>query len=110
MCYSFRPNNVTFRIWSRPALYPQTEYAAEIGPVILEDYEAYFGMPFPLPKQDMLAIPDLAFGGMENWGVISYRESALLYEAGVSSLADQKRVADVVSHELAHMWFGDLVT
>ena len=103
-------NNVTFRIWSREDVLSQTAYAAETGPRILKFYEDYFGIPFPLPKQDMIAIPDFGAGAMENWGLITYREVALLYEDGVSSAIDKEYVAEVMAHELAHQWFGDLVT
>jgi len=81
-----------------------------IGPQILHYYEEYFNTSFPLPKQDMIAIPDFSAGAMENWGLITYRESALLYQPGKSSLSDKEYVAIVVAHELAHQWFGDLVT
>ena len=85
--FSFRQSDsteVTFRIWARSDLYDQTSYAAEIGPEILAFYEDYFSIPFPLPKQDMAAIPDMSFGGMENWGLVTYREYVLLYEEGNS--------------------------
>ena len=103
-------NNVTFRIWSRESVLEQTKYATSIGPQILEYYENYFKIKFPLPKQDMIAIPDFSAGAMENWGLITYRETALLYEPGISSLMNKQYVALVVAHELAHQWFGDLVT
>ena len=103
-------NNVTFRIWSRPEVLSQTQYAAETGPLILEYYENYFNVKFPLPKQDMIALPDFGAGAMENWGLITYREECLLYEEGVSSLMSKEGVASVMAHELAHQWFGDLVT
>jgi len=103
-------NGVEFRIWSRKGAINQTEWASVIGPQILHYYEDYFNTSFPLPKQDMIAIPDFSAGAMENWGLITYRESALLYQEGVSSLTDKEYVAIVVAHELAHQWFGDLVT
>jgi len=99
-----------FRIWSRQAAFNQTEWASRIGPQILSYYQTYFNTSFPLPKQDMIAIPDFSAGAMENWGLITYREVAVLYEEGVSSLSDKEYVAVVVAHELAHQWFGDLVT
>ena len=73
-------NGVEFRIWSREGAEAQTAWASEIGPVILAYYETYFDTPFPLPKQDMIAIPDFSAGAMENWGLITYRETALLYQ------------------------------
>jgi len=103
-------NGVKFRIWTQKDLYEQTAYAAEVGPKILQFYEEYFNVPFPLPKQDMIALPDFGAGAMENWGLITYRESALLYQQGISSLRDREGVAWVIAHELAHQWFGDLVT
>ena len=103
-------NNVRFRIWCRKDAIEQTEYAADIGPRILKYYESYFGVPYPLPKQDMIAIPDFSAGAMENWGLITYRETALLYEEGVTSSYGQERVRTVIAHELAHQWFGNLVT
>eukprot|EP00090_Calanus_glacialis_P046064 TRINITY_DN885_c0_g1_i5.p1 TRINITY_DN885_c0_g1~~TRINITY_DN885_c0_g1_i5.p1 ORF type:complete len:807 (+),score=220.22 TRINITY_DN885_c0_g1_i5:315-2423(+) len=105
-----RENNVRFRIWSEPNSLDQTSYANEIGPKMLEFFEGYFNVKFPLPKQDMIAIPDFGAGAMENWGLITYRETALLYKDGVSSASNKQRIAIVVSHELAHQWFGNLVT
>lgn len=112
-----------FRIWSEPSSLDQTEYARDIGPKILKFFEDYFNVKFPLPKQDMIAIPDFAAGAMENWGLITYRETALLYKEGVSAASNKQRIAIVVSHELAHQvpslpyspdslhqWFGNLVT
>ena len=66
-------NNVRFRIWSTPNTLDQTQYAKQIGPKILEFFETYFNVKFPLPKQDMIAIPDFGAGAMENWGLITYR-------------------------------------
>ncbi|MGC8586770.1 MAG: M1 family metallopeptidase [Candidatus Micrarchaeia archaeon] len=72
-------------------------------------YQKYFGINYPLPKVDLIAIPDFAAGAMENWGAITFREVALL-AADDSPIANKQRVAEVVMHELAHQWFGDLVT
>jgi len=105
-----RSNDVRFRIWSEPNSLDQTAYARDIGPKILEFFEGYFNVKFPLPKQDMIAIPDFGAGAMENWGLITYRETALLFKEGVSSVSNKQRIAIVVSHELAHQWFGNLVT
>ena len=102
-------NDVRFRICSRPELIEQTDLAAQNGPKILEYYENFFNISFPLPKQDLIADPSKS-GAMENWGMITYGEDVLLYEEGVSSLTDQERVIQVMAHEIAHQWFGDLVT
>ena len=68
------------------------------------------GIKYPLPKVDLIAIPDLSFGAMENWGLITYRETALLVDEKESSAASRQRVAIVVGHELAHQWFGNITT
>ena len=75
----------------------------------VEFYERYFGIPYPLPKMHLIAVPEFAFGAMENWGAITFRESALLAPDN-ADLAQRRRVAEVVAHEIAHQWFGDLVT
>ncbi len=72
-------------------------------------FEKYFGIDYPLPKADFIAIPDFAAGAMENWGAITFREAALLIDEK-SSIASKQRVAEVIAHELTHQWFGDLVT
>ncbi|KAL3884512.1 hypothetical protein ACJMK2_024647 [Sinanodonta woodiana] len=102
--------NVTYGAWARPAAIQQASYSLDVGVRILEYFEEYFNVTYPLPKQDMIAIPDFSAGAMENWGLITYRETAMLYQEGVSSAGNKQRVAVVVSHELAHQWFGNLVT
>nr|XP_034185647.1 aminopeptidase Ey [Osmia lignaria]XP_034185648.1 aminopeptidase Ey [Osmia lignaria]XP_034185650.1 aminopeptidase Ey [Osmia lignaria] len=99
-----------FRVWARREAIEQAQYCLKIGPKILEYYEDYFKIEFPLPKIDNVALPDFSAGAMENWGLITYRETAMLYQEGVSTSSNQQRVATVVSHELAHQWFGNLVT
>lgn len=103
-------DHVLFRVGARPAAIQQAKYALQVGPNILTYFEDYFNLPYPLPKQDMVAIPDFSAGAMENWGLITYRETAMLYEPAVTSASYKQRVAVVVSHELAHQWFGNLVT
>jgi len=85
-------------------------FALSAAKIVLEQYQKQFGIDFPLPKCDMVAIPDFAAGAMENWGLVLYRETALLVDPALSSDADKQRVAVVVAHELAHQWFGNLVT
>lgn len=103
-------SNTTFKIWARKDAIGQTKYASTAGPRVLSYFEQYFDVPFPLPKQDMFAIPDFSAGAMENWGLITYRETALLYKEGESSFSSKERVASVIAHELGHQWFGNLVT
>merc|ERR1719394_1614997 len=105
-----QPNGVEFRIWSREGAANQTVWASEIGPLVLAYYEEYFNTTFPLPKQDMIAVPDFSAGAMENWGLITYREVALLYQEAKVSTVQKQRICTVIAHELAHQWFGNLVT
>eukprot|EP00057_Strongylocentrotus_purpuratus_P017247 XP_011671721.1 PREDICTED: aminopeptidase N [Strongylocentrotus purpuratus] len=103
-------NGVLLRVWAREDAKDSLDYALEKGAQVLDFFDGYFGTQFPLPKMDMIAIPDFAAGAMENWGLITYRESALLYTPGVSSSSNKQRVCAIVAHELAHQWFGNLVT
>jgi aminopeptidase N len=86
-------------------------YALDQAGKLLKYYGDYFGVAFPLPKLDLIAAPGQIYGGsMENWGAIFYSQSQLLFDSGVSTEADRQRVFLVVGHEMAHQWFGDLVT
>ncbi len=87
-----------------------TDVALEAGAFALRFFSGYFNIPYPGEKLDMIAIPDFAAGAMENLGCITYRESALLVDPATASQPEIARVAEVVHHEIAHMWFGDLVT
>ena len=87
-----------------------TGWAEQIGAFSLKFFAGYYGLPYPGDKLDLIAIPDFAAGAMENLGAITFRETALLADEHTASRAELERVADVVSHENAHMWFGDLVT
>jgi tricorn protease interacting factor F2/3 len=85
------------------------KFALELAKKFLEFYENYYGIPYSLPKLHLIAVPEFAFGAMENWGAITFRETSLLADEN-SPLLQKKRVALVVAHEIAHMWFGNLVT
>ncbi|MCH7786215.1 MAG: M1 family metallopeptidase, partial [Chloroflexi bacterium] len=98
------------RIWAVRGKEEQGRFALETSVRLLTYFNEYFGIPFPLPKLDHLAIPDFAAGAMENWGAITYRETTLLVDPENSSAVTKQLVAAVISHEMAHMWFGDLVT
>ncbi|XP_071403181.1 alanyl (membrane) aminopeptidase-like b [Centroberyx affinis] len=103
---------VEIRTYARPEAIEagQADYAADITGKILKYYEDYFNIEFPQRKLDQFAVPDFGAGAMENWGLVTYQEPALLYEDGVSSLFDKEWVATIIAHELAHQWFGNLVT
>jgi len=87
-----------------------TAFALDVARHALAFFTEFFGIPYPGEKLDLLAIPDFAFGAMENLGCVTFRESALLIDPRAASRLELERIADVVSHEIAHMWFGDLVT
>ncbi|KAK2841821.1 hypothetical protein Q5P01_012021 [Channa striata] len=87
-----------------------TQYAEIITRKILSFYETYFGIEYVQQKLDQIALPDLYPAAMENWGLVTYQEASLLYEDGVSSLLHKEEIATVIAHELAHQWFGNLVT
>ena len=99
-----------FRVYATPQQKDRVRYALDIGANITDFFTDYYNISYPLPKQDMIAIPDFVSGAMEHWGLITYRETNLLYDDRESSSANKQRVATVVSHELAHQWFGNLVT
>uniref|UniRef100_A0A914VXW8 Aminopeptidase n=1 Tax=Plectus sambesii TaxID=2011161 RepID=A0A914VXW8_9BILA len=102
--------NTTIRVWSQKSQVNQTYFAACMAKTALEYYEQYYGYEFPLEKQDLLAVPQLSFGAMENWGLVIYRDYVLLYDNSTYPYSAKQHVAVDVSHELAHQWFGDLVT
>ena len=98
------------RLWTVPGKQPLTPFGHEIAAASLKFFEDYYGIPYPGGKLDLLAIPDFASGAMENLGAITFRETALLVDRQSATHGELERVADVVAHENAHMWFGDLVT
>ncbi len=103
-------NGVQVRVFTTPGKKHQAKFALECAVKTLEFYDEYFDIPYPLPILDMIAIPDFTSGAMENWGAITYRESALLVDEDHSSLVNKQWVALVIAHEIAHQWFGNLVT
>lgn len=98
------------RVWSRKDAINSTDLALSVAENVLNYYEKFFNIPYPLPKIDLVAVPDFAAGAMENWGILTFRETYLLSDSASSSAADKQDVAIVVAHELAHQWFGNLVT
>ena len=103
-------NGVPLRLVHVPGKSHLTAFGLDVGAASLRWFVDYYGIPYPDAKIDMVALPDFAAGAMENVGCITYRESLLLVDPATSTQTEQQLVADVVSHELAHMWFGDLVT
>ena len=88
----------------------QGKLSLEFTKQFLSYFERYFKIKYPLPKLDMIAIPDFASGAMENWGAITFRETILLYDPKTSSTETKQHIAEVIAHEIAHQWFGNLVT
>ncbi|KAM6467791.1 endoplasmic reticulum aminopeptidase 1 isoform 1-T3 [Liasis olivaceus] len=97
-------------VYAVPHKIKEAEYALDAAVKLLDFYEEYFDILYPLPKQDLAAIPDFQSGAMENWGLTTYRESALLYDSEKSSASRKLGITLIVAHELAHQWFGNLVT
>ncbi|XP_013411098.1 glutamyl aminopeptidase [Lingula anatina] len=98
------------RVYATPDRVSQVDYALRVGKEVMDLFVVYYDMPYPLPKQDMIAIPDFVSGAMEHWGLITYRETNILYNSTEASEGNKQRVAVVVAHELAHQWFGNIVT
>ncbi|TSC86869.1 MAG: puromycin-sensitive aminopeptidase [Microgenomates group bacterium Gr01-1014_7] len=103
-------NNILVRVFTTPGKKDQAKFALDVAIKVLKFYENYFGIDYPLPVLDLIAIPDFASGAMENWGAVTYRESTLLIDEASSSTGNKQWVAMVIAHELAHQWFGNLVT
>jgi puromycin-sensitive aminopeptidase len=98
------------RVWCVPGKRRLASFGRDVGAASLAFFERYYGLPYPGDKLDLLAIPDFAAGAMENLGAITFRETALLVDEEAATHSELERIADVVAHENAHMWFGDLVT
>ncbi len=103
-------DGVAVRCYATPDNVPYVEFSLDCAVKALDFYNRYFDIPYPLPKCDFVALPDFASGAMENWGLITFREQALLVDPANTSLHLKQYVANVVAHELTHQWFGNLVT
>ena len=101
---------VPLRVIARPGSLHQAAFALEAGAFALRYFQQWYGIPYPGTKLDLIATPDFAFGAMENLGAVTFRETLLLLDETLASKADLQTSADVIAHEIAHMWFGDLVT
>ncbi|KAK3002441.1 hypothetical protein RJ639_020347, partial [Escallonia herrerae] len=104
------PDGIRVQVYCQVGKADQGKFALDVAVKTLGLYKEYFAVPYSLPKLDMIAIPDFAAGAMENYGLVTYRETALLYDDKHSAAANKQRVSTVVAHELAHQWFGNLVT
>ncbi|KAM4572413.1 aminopeptidase N-like isoform 2-T2 [Odontesthes bonariensis] len=100
------------RIWGRRKAVEQGQgnYALNVTGPVLDFFQSYYNIKYPLSKSDQIALPDFYFGAMENWGLVTYRETNLLYDPETSSNRNKETTATIIAHELAHMWFGNLVT
>ena len=103
-------HKIPFRVYGTARQRDLLKYALDAGVAIADYYTDYFGVPYPMPKLDMAAIPDYSSGATEHWGLITYRETNLIFDPAESSALNQQRVALVIAHELAHQWFGNLMT
>jgi len=103
-------DNVMVRVLTTPGKKDKAKFPLEVAIKSLEFYINYFKIDYPLPKLDLIAIPDFESGAMENWGLITYREVALLYDEKNSSAGIKQSIVHTINHELAHQWFGNLVT
>jgi aminopeptidase N len=109
-CVSGSSDGIPIRACATPDKVQMGTYAVKAAEYILHYYDNYFGIKYPMPKLDMIAIPDFEAGAMENFGAITYRETDFLIDEKTASTDAKKRVASVVAHEMAHQWFGDMVT
>lgn len=105
-------DHILIRIWGRPRAIAEGQgaYALNVTGPILGFFERHYNTSYPLAKSDQVALPDFNAGAMENWGLVTYRENSLLFDPLFSSIGNQERVVTVIAHELAHQWFGNLVT
>jgi aminopeptidase N/puromycin-sensitive aminopeptidase len=109
-CTAGSSDGVPIRACATPDKVQYTKYAVSAAEFILHYYDNYFGIKYPMPKLDMIALPDFEAGAMENFGAITYRETDLLIDPKTAPVDAKKRVGLVVAHEMAHQWFGDMVT
>ena len=104
-------SGVEVSVWATPAQHEETlDFALDIATRSIDFYDEYFGVPYPLPKSDHVALPDFSSGAMENWGLVTYRESCLLADPKLTPESSKRFIATVIAHELSHQWFGNLVT
>lgn len=103
-------SNEEHKVWARPNAISQANYSLSIMTPVIKFFETTLNHKYQLPKMDMVAVPDFSAGAMENWGLITYREKRMLYDPKESSINEQQAICLVIAHEIAHQWFGDLVS
>jgi len=101
---------VVVRTYTPPGLKHEGVFSLDVAVKTLSYFSEFFAVAYPLPKLDLIAIPDFSAGAMENWGLVTFRTAILLFNENRTSAQDKQRIAYVVCHELAHQWFGNLVT
>ena len=109
-CVSGESDGTPIRACATPGQEEKGRFAVAVAEYVLHYYNRYFGIKYPMPKLDMIGIPDFEAGAMENFGAITYRETLFLLNEKTASLHDKEAVTSVVAHEMAHQWFGDMVT
>ena len=104
-------SGVEVNVYATPAQSADSlNWALQHAAQTIDFFDEYFGVPYPLPKSDHVALPDFSSGAMENWGLVTYRETALLADPATASVSTRQYIATVIAHELSHQWFGNLVT
>lgn len=104
-------SGVEVNVYATPAQPADSlNWALQHAAQTIDFFNEYFGVPYPLPKSDHVALPDFSSGAMENWGLVTYRETALLADPATASVSTRQYIATVIAHELSHQWFGNLVT
>lgn len=107
---SMKPTETAFEVFSKPNAVEQTEYALSVMPQLVEFFETKLKHKYQLPKLHMVALPDFPSGAMENWGLLTYKETNLLYDVNHSPIFNKERIRNVIAHEISHQWFGNLVS
>ncbi len=103
-------DGVQIRVFTTKGKKNQAKFSLQVAKKSLEFLNEYFAIPYPLPVLDLIAVPDFSAGAMENWGAITFRETALLVDEEHTAFANRQQIAETVAHELVHQWFGNLVT
>ncbi|AEU39083.1 Membrane alanyl aminopeptidase [Granulicella mallensis MP5ACTX8] len=109
-CQTGSADGIPIRACATPDKLGQLQFAVKTAEFVLHYYDTYFGIKYPMPKLDMIGIPDFEAGAMENFGAITYRETAILIDPQTATEGQKAQVAAVIAHEMAHQWFGDMVT